>query len=261
MASSDRELKIIQSTTIQVPVCYKHLHLIREKVIDQASQAGLSETHCAQLEMAVDEACTNIIEHSYGGEIVPEADTPGLRVNFVQYLDRIVIEIYDHGAGFDFQRHRIVEPERVLMFRVPWLDDKGDLQIFPLARAGSDDESRDRFRAAVRELYTSAIHAFGGDSVHAEHRLTTDAGYGKTLATAGIVSEVALYMWRIGSYGAVPVVTSDPATGTTVLAIHVVPAEWEWTPWGSTDTARGASRARTMAKRCAAADPHWEWPA
>ena len=84
---------------------------------------------------------------------------------------------------------------------------------------------------------------------------------GKTLATAGIVSEDALYMWHIGSYGAVPVVTSDPATGTTVLAIHVVPAEWEWTPWGSTDTARGASRARTMAKRCAAADPHWEWPA
>ena len=139
--------------------------------------------------------------------------------------------------------------------------DKGDLQIFPLARAGSDDESRDRFRAAVRELYTHAIHAFGGDSVHAEHRLTPDAGYGKTLATAGIVSEDALYMWRIGSYGAVPVVTSDPATGTTVLAIHVVPAEWEWTPWGSTDTARGASRARTMAKRCAAAEPHWEWPA
>lgn len=117
MASSDRELKIIQSTTIQVPVCYKHLHLIREKVIDQASQAGLSETHCAQLEMAVDEACTNIIEHSYGGEIVPEADTPGLRVNFVQYLDRIVIEIYDHGAGFDFQRHRIVEPEQYLANR------------------------------------------------------------------------------------------------------------------------------------------------
>lgn len=139
--------------------------------------------------------------------------------------------------------------------------DRGDLQIFPIARAGSDDESRERFRGMVRELYSDAIHFFGGDAVHAEHLLTPDEGYGKTLAMAGIVSENRLYMWFIGNHGAVPVVTSEPENKSTVLAIHVIPAEWEWMPWGGTNTARGASRARTMAKRCAAADPSWDWPA
>ena len=117
MASSDRELKIIKSSTIQVPVSYKHLHLIREKVLDQAARAGFSEAQSAQLEMAVDEACTNIIEHSYGGEIAGDGTHPSLRVNFVQYLDRIVIEIYDHGAGFDFHKHHIVQPDQYLSNR------------------------------------------------------------------------------------------------------------------------------------------------
>ena len=117
MASSDREATIVKSSTIQVPVSYKHLHLIREKVLDQASQAGLSEPLSAQLEMADDEACTNIIEHSYGGEIAEDKDHPGLRVNFVQYLDRIVIEIYDHGAGFDFKKHHIVDPDQYIANR------------------------------------------------------------------------------------------------------------------------------------------------
>lgn len=139
--------------------------------------------------------------------------------------------------------------------------DKGDLQIFPLARAGFDDESRERFRETVKNLYVYAIHVFGGDSIHAEYLLTPDAGYGKTLAAAGIISEDRLSMWHIGRFGAVPVVTADPENDTTTLAIHIIPAEWEWTPCGSTGTARGASRARTMATRCAAADPRWEWPA
>ena len=96
--------------------------------------------------------------------------------------------------------------------------DRGDLQIFPIARAGSDDESRERFRGMVKELF-------------------------------------------VGNYGAVPVRPSGPENRTTVLAIHVIPAEWEWTPLSSTDIARGVSRARTMAKRCAVADPRWDWPA
>ncbi len=63
---------------------------------DAANAAGLDEQSCYQVETAVDEACTNIIEHAYGGEnrgdIVIECyASPGM----------LTVKLKDSGMAFD----------------------------------------------------------------------------------------------------------------------------------------------------------------
>jgi len=47
---------------------YKNLDRIRAFVLEAAEYAGLGERAAYAVQSAVDEACTNIIEHAYGGE-------------------------------------------------------------------------------------------------------------------------------------------------------------------------------------------------
>ncbi|HMP72876.1 MAG TPA: ATP-binding protein [Kiritimatiellia bacterium] len=99
--------------TLHLPCRYSYLRMIRQSVIDMSARAGMSEFKSAQLEMAVDEACANVIEHSYGGEAssMSNPNHPGLRINLMQCRDRIVIEIYDRGKGFDYDHQRVVNPD------------------------------------------------------------------------------------------------------------------------------------------------------
>jgi serine/threonine-protein kinase RsbW len=110
--SADSNLAIEGFVTLHLPCRYSYLRMIRQSVMDISARAGLSEFKTAQLEMAVDEACANVIEHSYGGEAnaVANPNHPGLRINLMQCKDRIVVEIFDRGVGFDFENQRSIEP-------------------------------------------------------------------------------------------------------------------------------------------------------
>ncbi|HQN94120.1 MAG TPA: Glu/Leu/Phe/Val dehydrogenase dimerization domain-containing protein, partial [Prolixibacteraceae bacterium] len=49
----------------------------------------------------------------------------------VQEVVESVWDIYDNNPRFKKAKilERMTEPERVIMFRVPWVDDRGDVQI------------------------------------------------------------------------------------------------------------------------------------
>ena len=111
--AGDKDKSIAGFVTLHVPCRYSYLRIIRQSVLDVCAMAGFSEFKAAQLEMAVDEACANIIEHSYGGE--KEGDVkdqhPGLRLNLIQHDNRVEVEIFDFGEGFDFQGHEAADPD------------------------------------------------------------------------------------------------------------------------------------------------------
>lgn len=68
-----------------------------------ASEVGFDEPQVNRIELAVDEACTNIIDHAYSGE-------PGM-IEMDVMVDpgsTLTIVLYDHGAPF--------EPEQVPQF-------------------------------------------------------------------------------------------------------------------------------------------------
>ncbi len=81
---------------LQVPSSTENLALIREFVTTVGAQAGLAENEIGKLELAVDEACANVIEHAYGHDATKEVT---VSANFDG--DSITFVIEDVGKGFD----------------------------------------------------------------------------------------------------------------------------------------------------------------
>lgn len=54
--------------TVTLPGRLENLALLSKWITQQAKEAGLDETATYAVDLAVDEAFTNIIEHAYGGE-------------------------------------------------------------------------------------------------------------------------------------------------------------------------------------------------
>lgn len=102
--------------TLHLPAKFGYLRIARQTTLDFCARAGLSEFRSAQLEMAVDEACSNIIEHSYG-DAAPDAaanKAAGIQLNLIQHTARVVVEIHDFGRGFDYAKASVVEPEEYI---------------------------------------------------------------------------------------------------------------------------------------------------
>ncbi|NOT60162.1 MAG: ATP-binding protein [Acidobacteria bacterium] len=82
--------------TLQVPSSTENLAMIREFVVGVGGQAGLGESEIGKLELAVDEACANVIEHAYGHDVSKDVT---VRASFDS--DALHIAVIDEGQGFD----------------------------------------------------------------------------------------------------------------------------------------------------------------
>lgn len=81
---------------LHVPSSTENLALIRDFVGNIGRQAGMAETELSMLELAVDEACANVIEHAYGLDKTQEVI---MRVTLD--VDSLKIQVIDTGKGFD----------------------------------------------------------------------------------------------------------------------------------------------------------------
>jgi serine/threonine-protein kinase RsbW len=84
------------SETKAFPGQYKSLARIGEFVRAIARAAGFEKFAVYSIEMAVDEACSNIIEHAYGGEGKGE-----IRCTCSVSERSLIIELSDRGKSFD----------------------------------------------------------------------------------------------------------------------------------------------------------------
>ncbi|NDJ52282.1 MAG: anti-sigma factor antagonist [Chloroflexi bacterium] len=75
---------------------FRSIPTIIQFVSDAARAAGLDEKSVSHVQLAVDEACTNIIEHAYGGE-----DNGDIEVCCTIDYGHCQIEIVDYGESFD----------------------------------------------------------------------------------------------------------------------------------------------------------------
>ena len=82
--------------TLQVPSSTENLAMIREFVSGVGGQAGFGEAEIGKLELAVDEACANVIEHAYGHDLNKDVT---VRASFDN--DALRIAVIDEGQGFD----------------------------------------------------------------------------------------------------------------------------------------------------------------
>ena len=75
---------------------YSNLAQIADFVTQAATQAGLDDKACYAVQMAVDEACANIIEHAYGGE-----GEGKIQLNCQVQAEGLQVTIFDQGIPFD----------------------------------------------------------------------------------------------------------------------------------------------------------------
>jgi serine/threonine-protein kinase RsbW len=84
--------------------CYDSLAKIAEFIRQSSKEAGFDSRTIYQIETAVDEACSNIIEHGYGGEGIGDIEC-ACEVNG----NKLTIILKDHGQPFTPQE--LPEPD------------------------------------------------------------------------------------------------------------------------------------------------------
>jgi len=82
--------------TLKVSGSTENLEVIREFIHRLAVKAGFNEDDASQIELAVDEACTNAIKHAY-------RNNQQHALEITAYLDSVKMEVVvsDKGQGFD----------------------------------------------------------------------------------------------------------------------------------------------------------------
>jgi len=81
---------------LHVPSSTENLSMIRDFVGSIGERAGFNKNELVKLELAVDEACANVIEHAYGSDTTRE-----VTVKATIDPDSVQIRIVDTGRGFD----------------------------------------------------------------------------------------------------------------------------------------------------------------
>lgn len=79
---------------MRAPGAPDSLPLIRQTVVDAAEKCGFDGENVAKIEMAVGEACTNIIEHSYATQPL-KLD---IEVHVAAFSDRLEVTIVDYSS-------------------------------------------------------------------------------------------------------------------------------------------------------------------
>ncbi len=78
------------------PATYKNLALISQFIIDIAVESGFSPGDIYAIQTAVDEACSNIIDHAYGEENIGD-----ITITVKQSDDELQIILIDQGEPFE----------------------------------------------------------------------------------------------------------------------------------------------------------------
>jgi serine/threonine-protein kinase RsbW len=80
---------------------FNNLDAIRNFVGEAAEQADFSPKEVYAVQLAVDEACSNIIEHAYDG--IPDGE---IEISYQVGAGQITVVIHDHGKEFDISKVR-----------------------------------------------------------------------------------------------------------------------------------------------------------
>jgi len=84
---------------VRVPGRTRHLGVIRQffrMLVEDSDEIPFDEDEISEIQLVLQEACMNVIRHSGGGSYLDP-----VRVVFQFETDRMVVEVYDRGQGFD----------------------------------------------------------------------------------------------------------------------------------------------------------------
>ena len=86
-------------STLRYPARFEYLDEIRSQVAREARAAGFSDKAVYAVQLAADEAASNIIEHAYAGR-----SDASFECSCEFQKDRLVITFVDQGESFDISK-------------------------------------------------------------------------------------------------------------------------------------------------------------
>jgi len=105
-----------EKMSLKIPSDSAHLSLVRTIMADLSKKIGFSEEEVAKIEMAVDEACTNIIKYAYKDKRSEQPKNyfarrkedvnKPIELQMETSNDRFVVTIIDRGKVFNFNSHK-----------------------------------------------------------------------------------------------------------------------------------------------------------
>ena len=81
---------------LKIPSQSDNLAIIRDVVAKVASRVGFDTDEASKIELAVDEACTNVIKHAYTNN-----SNQMIEVSIKVDQKKLIITVADKGKGFD----------------------------------------------------------------------------------------------------------------------------------------------------------------
>ena len=91
-------------SALKFPARFEYLDEIRGYVGQKARAAGFSNKEVYSIQLAADEAVSNVIEHAYAG-----FSDASFELTCIFEDDRIIITLLDHGKSFDLTK--VVKPD------------------------------------------------------------------------------------------------------------------------------------------------------
>ncbi len=110
---------------LKVPGEGVYLNLVRKVIVDLAEKVGFPEEEVGKIEMAVDEACSNVIQHAYteakdielkGGYFSRREEDVEKPIDLRVKIDSHKIEVIltDRGKRFDVKSHQPADLDKYL---------------------------------------------------------------------------------------------------------------------------------------------------
>ncbi len=94
---------------IKIPSQTDDLEVIRNFVAGVAKKVGFDGDEVNKIELAVDEACTNVIEHAYQYDMKKNIDV-AIKIDY----NKFTVVVTDRGKGFNMQDVEIPDMKRYL---------------------------------------------------------------------------------------------------------------------------------------------------
>ena len=90
--------KPVKNYHLRIPSQTDNLELIRDFVSELAFKVGFDAQDVNKIELAVDEACTNVITHAYDND-----ETKDIEIAVKIEYDKFTVVVTDKGKGFKIQ--------------------------------------------------------------------------------------------------------------------------------------------------------------
>jgi len=87
---------------LKIPSQSDNLSIIRDVVAKVASRVGFDTDETSKIELAVDEACTNVIKHAYANN-----SNQMIEVSIKVDQKKLIIIVADKGKGFDPEKIKL----------------------------------------------------------------------------------------------------------------------------------------------------------